>query len=533
MPLMTDHCTGFAIYYNAFRNQDIMNGHARCSPYPKPLIRFMQPKMSQWGRRSSEIEDDPAIEEIPGMKYIPKWCRNSWPYFIENTTFHGLRDCLLSDSYFSQFLWSIVLFVSITLSIHGCYMIIAEYLERPVVVSYFVAGMNEMRLPDITICPFNRFNLSYLEEHNITGTLAQHLEMAYPSVPFLPFQFDMVGPIIDEATKNDIILKEILKKKNLTFREFLYEAAIDCTAFFVDKSICENVTEIMTSVGKCFRVPGHTQENDGYGYGYRIVITLPKHLYHPGLNQMLNDGVGVKLAEKIQGSDHDLTFIPAGVHAILPLSATFYDFINDPPRYACLEKPHDHYGALWCFEYCYVGPPEEACNCSTITSIKPRQPNVCLPGEMFDCFYKHLNDKNNTDRLNECKSSCEAPCQYWKYSKTLSTARLSKSLGARLTHKDVTDELENTIILEVFFTTLDYTIIKHVLAMTPSSFIAQIGGQISLWIGGSIVSVIQLLVYVTGTGYAAIVRKIFGIDKTLNNNRRQTEEDIAMRPVYC
>lgn len=33
------------------------------------------------------------------------------------------------------------------------------------------------------------------------------------------------------------------------------------------------------------------------------------------------------------------------------------------------------------------------------------------------------------------------------------------------------------IILEVFYTSLDYTVIKHMLAMTPSSFIAQLGGK--------------------------------------------------------
>lgn len=32
-------------------------------------------------------------------------------------------------------------------------------------------------------------------------------------------------------------------------------------------------------------------------------------------------------------------------------------------------------------------------------------------------------------------------------------------------------------------------------SMTANSFVAQIGGQVSLWIGGSIISVFQLLIY--------------------------------------
>lgn len=39
-----------------------------------------------------------------------------------------------------------------------------------------------------------------------------------------------------------------------------------------------------------------------------------------------------------------------GVHAIIPLTATWYDFMNDPPRYECEEDPLDTYSSLHCFE---------------------------------------------------------------------------------------------------------------------------------------------------------------------------------------
>ena len=42
------------------------------------------------------------------------------------------------------------------------------------------------------------------------------------------------------------------------------------------------------------------------------MINLPKHLYHAGSNQMLNDGIALKLATRGKGIDNDLTFIPAG-----------------------------------------------------------------------------------------------------------------------------------------------------------------------------------------------------------------------------
>lgn len=88
--------------------------------------------------------------------------------------------------------------------------------------------------------------------------------------------------------------------------------------------MCKNLTEVMTSAGKCFRIKGIIQvffkifyyiikEGDGFSYGLQIVIKIPTHLYNPGVNQMLNDGIAVKLAEANRGVDHDLAFIPSGV----------------------------------------------------------------------------------------------------------------------------------------------------------------------------------------------------------------------------
>lgn len=54
------------------------------------------------------------------------------------------------------------------------------------------------------------------------------------------------------------------------------------------------------------------QEIAGFGNGDRYVIDLPEEYYNPGINQMINSGVIIKLAERGQGIDNDLTFLPAG-----------------------------------------------------------------------------------------------------------------------------------------------------------------------------------------------------------------------------
>jgi hypothetical protein len=85
---------------------------------------------------------------------------------------------------------------------------------------------------------------------------------------------------------------------------------------------------------------------------------------------MMNDGILVKLAERGKGIDHDMlvkrdeeagkyhslynsrSFVPAGVHAIFPLTATRFEFKHYPPHFLCREKEDPTYSRVWCFEVC-------------------------------------------------------------------------------------------------------------------------------------------------------------------------------------
>ena len=56
-----------------------------------------------------------------------------------------------------------------------------------------------MKLPDLIICPFNRFNLSYLQEMNISEPLSQYLELTYPTIMYHKFQLLRVEEIMADV----------------------------------------------------------------------------------------------------------------------------------------------------------------------------------------------------------------------------------------------------------------------------------------------------------------------------------------------
>lgn len=145
----------------------------------------------------------------------------------------------------------------------------------------------------------------------------------------------------------------------------------------------------MTSVGRCFRIPGFNQTARGYGFGVGLVIEIPWTLYTPSINQINDNGIVIKLAEKEKGLDYDLKLIPTGTHTIMPLRATLYDFMNDPPRYTCLQNQAQNYSRVECFDNCVYEEASVACKCSPVGSNNRTYP-ACTTFEFYGCLLSEV-----------------------------------------------------------------------------------------------------------------------------------------------
>ncbi|EFO82641.1 hypothetical protein CRE_00382 [Caenorhabditis remanei] len=466
----------------------------------------------------------------------------------ETSTLHGLRDVMLSSSKNLRLVWVLIVIIALAMTLQGCYQIINEFSMRRIVVSYFIqeAGQFNNRLiinsiyiiidsifvPDVVVCPYNRFNRSYFEANNVSFELAQFLELSFPSIE-LPFEnlLRKTEEILKKIDTLDFQLEALLSQKNMTYAKFLRKASLNCEAFFQDASRCANITEMMTSAGKCFRLAGVKQEASGFGNGDRYIIDLPEEYYNPGINQMINSGVIIKLAERGQGIDNDLTFLPAGVHAIMPLLGTQFEFMNDPPRYECEEDPHKNYSRVHCYEDCLTSDAQHFCQCSPAAAHNPGHPDkICTATLLYHCFFPNLftdDGKIPKAKVDACKKKCKAPCHAWNYNKQVSYSSIPSESSKALISKDEWNKMKRRIILDIYYSQLDYTIIKHVIAMPLSSLVAQIGGQFSLWAGGSLISLCQIIIYLARYVFHSVCGCTFSSKK--KKRPRETRDDHEAR----
>ncbi|KAK7904895.1 hypothetical protein WMY93_017502 [Mugilogobius chulae] len=120
-----------------------------------------------------------------------------------------------------------------------------------------------------------------------------------------------------------------------------------------------------------------------------------------------------------------------------------------------------------------------------------------LPSSKIGCVDKALaqQQKNSGDTC-----PCETPCNLTRYGKELSMVKIPSKGSARyLSRKyDKTEDYirDNFLVLDIFFEALNYETIEQKKAYDVAGLLGDIGGQMGLFIGASILTVLEILDYI-------------------------------------
>uniref|UniRef100_A0A915JZC9 Uncharacterized protein n=1 Tax=Romanomermis culicivorax TaxID=13658 RepID=A0A915JZC9_ROMCU len=148
---------------------------------------------------------------------------------------------------------------------------------------------------------------------------------------------------------------------------------------------------------------------------------------------------------------------------------------------------------------------------------------------MKDCFYDKLMSNKSSEELAECSKRCLNPCMYWKHDFGGVSRMGFNSIGLRdgTTCKTMNDTFErhclnDIIILDIGYSDLIYTKVSgagrgseaqawarawawaqaqdqaraeitQTSSMTFDTFLSNVGGQVGLWMGVSVISIVQIL----------------------------------------
>ncbi|XP_043729327.1 acid-sensing ion channel 3 isoform X2 [Cervus elaphus] len=154
-----------------------------------------------------------------------------------------------------------------------------------------------------------------------------------------------------------------------------------------------------------------------------------------------------------------------------------------------LSPPYSLMGCRLACESRYVA---RKCGCRMMHM--PGSAPVCSPQQYKDCAHPALDALLRKDA---CR--CPNPCASTRYAKELSMVRMPSRAAARyLARKHNRSEAyiaENVLALDIFFEALNYEAVEQKKAYEMSELLGDIGGQMGLFIGASLLTILEILDY--------------------------------------
>ncbi|CAH1783640.1 unnamed protein product [Owenia fusiformis] len=379
-----------------------------------------------------------------------------------------------------------------------------------------------LEFPAVTICNYNKYRLSAMTESDAiilsnSALLMSYLqwgvpldeehvkfaqELEYNITQLYPDGFDMgnltrrVGWQMDDTT----LLWCRIAGKQCTFEDF---------------------SLVQTSYGNCYTFNRYPREPNVYkqtvhgtGGGLRIVLDINQSDYTEVFAFGGNSEAGIKFLVHPQ---YEPPSVESEGYAVSPGFRAYagirYDELQNAvsPWGKCDPeaklKFYEKYSFEGCLSECREGKLLERCGCKPY-SIPGNIPN-CLPTKAVTCANEILGaiEENPKEECPQCTVACEEV----EYPVSLSYATFPNHNIAKELFEifDVTEDYirDNIVELDIYFRDLYRHLTKMSPAVTPSGLLSDLGGQMGLFVGMSILTLFEFLEFTLRRLYLGCFRR--------------------------
>ncbi|XP_076851880.1 LOW QUALITY PROTEIN: acid-sensing ion channel 4-A-like [Brachyhypopomus gauderio] len=440
--------------------------------------------------------------------------------FASSCSLHGINHIFVSGRLgVRQALWALAFLLALGLFLYQAAKSAISYLEHPHVTALNEEASAEMVFPAVTICNINRFRFSALTDAdiyhlaNLTGLPPKNKEghkatdLDYPA-PDMQDIFNRTGHQLDE----------MLKSCNFSGQ--------NCSA--------EDFTVVYTRYGKCYTFNGNKTtsrrtKQGGMGNGLEVMLDIQQDEYLPIWRETNETSLEAGIRVQIHSQDE-----PPYIHQLgFGVSPGFQTFVScQEQRLTYLPQPwgncrstseqiipgYDTYSISACRLRCETRLVLQECHCRMVHM--PGNADICTPNKI-KCVDKALA-LLQMGSGDSCP--CETPCNLTRYGKELSMVKIPSRGSARYLsrkyHKSEDYIRDNFLILDIFFEALNYETIEQRKAYDVAGLIGDIGGQMGLFIGASILTVLEILDYI----YELIRRRLQYLLRPQQEQKQQQSE---------
>ncbi|XP_048724677.1 acid-sensing ion channel 4 isoform X1 [Caretta caretta] len=275
----------------------------------------------------------------------------------------------------------------------------------------------------------------------------------------------------------------------------------------------QHFTPVYTRYGKCytFNADGRrprVARQGGRGNGLELMLDVQQEEYLPIWRETNETSFEAGIRVQIHSQEE-----PPYIHQLgFGVSPGFQTFVScQEQRLTYLPQPwgscrasvpgeqilpgYEGYSIAACRLQCEKEAVVSSCQCRMVHM--PGNESICSPNVYIECADQTL-DAALEDPQERC--SCPTPCNLTRYGKEISMVRIPNKGSARYLarkyHRNETYIRENFLVLDIFFEALNYEAIEQKKAYELAGLLGDIGGQMGLFIGASVLTILEILDYV-------------------------------------
>lgn len=456
----------------------------------------------------------------------------------------GLSSWFWATSLFEKIFWAVTLLTMLSLLLYAIVRTFDDYISNPIATVYAEVKVKELEFPTVYICPLNMINRTRLNEGPIADN--DFLEM-YSLMPKIYYndtnilqKISTMWEIIEDLAHctTNLSRRRTFAKANLKNRQsfesvqnYFMKIGYDVNEFVREcaiNTLSVNCSEIVKPIldrnfGKCFSLNLFHIKQRTSKMGLKLLLDIHKELYpvktdNIEILQSL-EGVVVYVDDTFNPAVYKKIFVKSGTYTNVNLQMQKYDVLywknhTEP----CSDYKHSlsvlmgRYSASLCEMDCIQEFVSDHCNCIFIVDLQFVNPEImkkkhlsfCSASDLKGCVYEQLQSRKNIKNCRKCGHSCQ------RTTYKLYTDRARFPSKKALENKSTKFNLSRgMIVLDIAFPDMSYERINHWKSIDSDTFLSTLGGQLDLWYGISLTSIVQALfiiaqvIYFYATEYKA------------------------------
>ncbi|XP_062430804.1 acid-sensing ion channel 5 [Rhea pennata] len=424
--------------------------------------------------------------------------------FASSTSFHGVHNIVQTQSKTRKVLWLLVVMGSLAIVIWQICNRFIYYFSWPTTTSVNVQYVENVEFPAVTFCNLNRF-----QAHAVTN-----LRIIY-------FLWSIVSGVLQEIAMKDNFSQELndflTGNQNFSIKEFTREngfylnrsTLLECE-FFGKPCYPEDFEHVFTEYGNCFTfnhndLPEKRRVSvSGRGLSLLFDVKQAQFTDDPSLGY-IDAGITyvIHSPKDLPRFDGLGLSTPVGMHAQVAIRQ-LKTIIQEYPWGEC--KPdiklqhHKIYSTYGCLQECKARYIQDWCGC--LPFILPGNGTECDIQKFYSCVYPALYEieLEGLCTVGTHNSTCPVPCEETDYPTTVTYSSFAGEKAVRFISTKLKKSPEyirqNLVHIDIKYHDLNYKMTQQQKALTVPELLADVGGQLGLFCGASMITIIELLEYI-------------------------------------